>query len=275
MSFFNYLSARQYSLDSTNYGAPSNATINTDYLGDIVLNPSASATVIVPSLALNSVELGATTNPTITTDSSGNIYLNPITGATVNVNTLSVSGTPTFGNTANITNNTSTSTTTFFCNENLIIQAAIYDGSPTGETPSTLQLQAANTTINATNSVSVNGSEISLNGPTSVGSATTGQNLTVNGELSVTGTFNAFGTIQSGPVYAQGVSGITVDFVHAFSSAPIVVCTPTVTSSDTPFVGIIVITAATTTSFTCQLYNYDGTANSANVYFNWIAMVAS
>ena len=100
MSFFNYLSARQYSLDSTNYGAPSNATINTDYLGDIVLNPSASATVIVPSLALNAVEQGATTNPTITTDEYGDIYLNPDSASSVQITSdLTVTGTTiTLGN---------------------------------------------------------------------------------------------------------------------------------------------------------------------------------
>ena len=100
MSFFNYLSARQYSLDSTNYGAPSNATVNTDYLGDIVLNPSPSATVIVPSLALNAVEQGATTNPTITTDEYGDIYLNPDSASSVQITSdLTVTGTTlTLGN---------------------------------------------------------------------------------------------------------------------------------------------------------------------------------
>ena len=104
MSYFNYLSARQYSLDSTNYGAPSNGTINTDGLGDIILNPSPSASVIVPQLTLNSDTSGVT-NPTITTDSSGDIILTPNTSSSVQIESnLTVVGTTlTLGNSSSET----------------------------------------------------------------------------------------------------------------------------------------------------------------------------
>jgi hypothetical protein len=306
MSFFNYLSARQYSLDSTNYGAPSNATVNTDYLGDIVLNPSPSATVIVQSLALNAVDEGATTNPTITTDSSGNIYLNPDTASSVQITSnLTVTGTTlTLGNSSGGTisnagslNINSGSGGTITLNSDFVNLAgttstyvntgsvhmlfpgttstgynSFYFGpSTSGSTTGLAKMNMFNNQNTAVGTFLID-SENNLNIYNETATTPPSLQLASSGEVNVSGVLNAFSTIQSGN--ATFTNSGTVTFSYTFSSAPIVVCTPCLVGGS-PWYGIVSVTASTTTTFDVELVNYNGVAVNYPASFNWIAMVAS
>lgn len=168
MSYFNYLSARQYSLDSTNYGAPSNGTINTDGLGDIILNPSPSASVIVPQLTLNSDTSGVT-NPTITTNSSGSITVTVPSTGSLNIPTTYLSNTLTVG--------PSTNGGTINSNGNLTVESG---GGYTLQLSGDVVTLTGTSTTNITNDLTIEGTTLTIGNSSSNNYIETAGNLYIN-----------------------------------------------------------------------------------------------